>query len=182
MQQRPVGITMLAIAAAVLGVLAILAAGAWWNASEGLAWLPRIHGGERLIALVLLAVGLAELVFAYGAWTLRPWAWTFGVVSLELVIRHRPRSPSRSGTATGSAAASSLASRLGRHGRPAADSSSHGVRPSGVSDHAARRRALGRRLLGWLGTPGPGGARRVKPGDDLSFGGHSCEPRSLDGA
>ncbi len=85
MQQRPVGITILAIAAAVLGVLAILAAGAWWNASEGLAWLPRIHGGERLIALVLLLVGLAELAFAYGAWTLRPWAWTFGVV-LEVIV------------------------------------------------------------------------------------------------
>ena len=76
---------MLAIAAAVLGVLALLGAGAWWNASEGLAWLPRIHGGERLIALVLLAVGLSELVFAYGAWTLRPWAWTFGVV-LEIIV------------------------------------------------------------------------------------------------
>lgn len=85
MQERPVGVAVLAIAAAVLGVLALLGAGAWWNASEGLAWLPRIHGGERLIALVLLAVGLSELVFAYGAWTLRPWAWTFGVV-LEIIV------------------------------------------------------------------------------------------------
>jgi hypothetical protein len=85
MQKRPVGIAVLAIAAAVLGVLALLGAGAWWNASEGLAWLPRIHGGERLIALVLLAVGLSELVFAYGAWTLRPWAWTFGV-ALEVIV------------------------------------------------------------------------------------------------
>jgi hypothetical protein len=85
MQARPVGVAVLAIAAAVLGVLALLGAGAWWNASEGLAWLPRIHGGERLIALVLLAVGLSELVFAYGAWTLRPWAWTFGV-ALEVIV------------------------------------------------------------------------------------------------
>ncbi len=85
MQQRPTGIAILAVAAAVLGVLAILAAGAWWNASEGLAWLPRIHGGERLIALVLLAAGIAELVLAYGAWSLRPWAWMFGVV-LEAVV------------------------------------------------------------------------------------------------
>jgi hypothetical protein len=85
MQARPVGVAVLAIAAAVLGVLALLGAGAWWNASEGLAWLPRIHGGERLIALVLLAVELSELVFAYGAWTLRPWAWTFGV-ALEVIV------------------------------------------------------------------------------------------------
>jgi len=85
MQQRPTGVAVLAVAAAVLGVLAILGAGAWWNASEGLAWLPRIHGGERLIALVLLGVGLSELVLAYGAWMLRPWAWTVGVV-LEVIV------------------------------------------------------------------------------------------------
>jgi len=85
MKNRPAGIAILAVVAAVLGVLALLAAGAWWNASEGLAWLPRIHGGEKLIALVLLAAGLSELVFAYGAWALRPWAWTLGVV-LEIVV------------------------------------------------------------------------------------------------
>jgi hypothetical protein len=84
-QQRPTGVAVLAVAAAVLGVLAILAAGAWWNASEGLAWLPRIHVGEKLIALVLLAVGLCELVLAYGAWMLRPWAWTLGV-TLEIIV------------------------------------------------------------------------------------------------
>lgn len=86
MKQRPTGVAVLAVAAAVLGVLAILAAGAWWNASEGIAWLPRIHGSEKLVALVLLAVGLCELVLAYGAWTLRPWAWTFGVVLQIAVI------------------------------------------------------------------------------------------------
>jgi hypothetical protein len=85
MQQRPTGVAVLAIAAAVLGVLALIAAGAWWNASEGIAWLPRLHGGERLIALVLVAVGVLELALAYGAWTLRPWAWTLGVV-LEIVV------------------------------------------------------------------------------------------------
>lgn len=85
MQQRPSGVALLAVAAAVLGVLALLAAGAWWDASEGLALLPRLHGGERLVALVLLVAGLCELVLAYGVWTLRPWAWTLGVV-LETVV------------------------------------------------------------------------------------------------
>ena len=86
MQERPTGLALLAVAAAVLGALALLAAGAWWNASEGLALLPRVHGGERLVALVLLAAGLLELVLAYGVWTLRPWAWTLGVVLEILVI------------------------------------------------------------------------------------------------
>jgi hypothetical protein len=85
MKERPTGVAVLAVAAAVLGVLAILAAGAWWNASEGVAWLPRIHGGEKLIALVLLAVGLCEIVLAYGAWMLRPWAWTLGV-ALQIAV------------------------------------------------------------------------------------------------
>jgi len=85
MGQRPVGLTVLAVAAAVLGVLALLAAGAWWGASDGLALLPRVHGGERLVALALLVVGLSELVLAYGVWTLRPWAWTLGV-ALEIIV------------------------------------------------------------------------------------------------
>jgi uncharacterized membrane protein (DUF2068 family) len=85
MQQRPTGVTVLAVAAVALGVLALLAAGAWWNASEGLALLPRVHGGERFVALVLLAAGLCELVLAYGVWTLRPWAWTLGIV-LEIIV------------------------------------------------------------------------------------------------
>jgi hypothetical protein len=85
MQQRPTGVTVLAVAAVALGVLALLAAGALWNASEGLALLPRVHGGERFVALVLLVAGLCELVLAYGVWTLRPWAWTLGV-ALEIVV------------------------------------------------------------------------------------------------
>jgi choline-glycine betaine transporter len=79
MQQRPTGVAVLAVVAAVLGVLAILGAGAWWNASEGLAWLPRIHGSHRLIVLVLLVVGISELVLANGTWMLRQGAWRLGV-------------------------------------------------------------------------------------------------------
>jgi hypothetical protein len=83
MQQRPTGVAVLSVAAAVLGALALIGAAAWWNASEELVWLPGIHA-ERQIAFILVVVGLCEVVFAYGAWRLRPWAWTFGVV-LEAV-------------------------------------------------------------------------------------------------
>ena len=51
MQQRPFGVAVLAIAAAVLGAFALIGAGAWWNASEALVWLPSVHA-ERFIALV----------------------------------------------------------------------------------------------------------------------------------
>jgi hypothetical protein len=86
MQQRPTGLTIMAIAAAVVGALALLGAGAWWNASEQIAWLPGLHGAERLLALGLLVVGLLELVLAYGAWNLRPWTWTFGIVVQVILI------------------------------------------------------------------------------------------------
>ena len=83
MQQRPFGVAVLAIAAAVLGAFALIGAGALWNASDALVWLPSIHV-ERFIAMVLLVVGIAEVVFAYGAWRLRPWAWTLGAI-LEVI-------------------------------------------------------------------------------------------------
>jgi hypothetical protein len=79
MQQRPTGLTIMAIAAAVVGVLCLIGAGAWWNTSEQLA-LPGLRGAERLLALGLLVIGPLELVLAYGAWNLRPWAWLLGVV------------------------------------------------------------------------------------------------------
>jgi uncharacterized membrane protein YfcA len=95
MQQRPFGVAVLAIAAAVLGALAIIGAGGWWNASEALVWLPSIHA-ERFIALVLLVVGVTEVVFAYGAWRLRAWAWTLGaaleVMALVLALLQLGRS------------------------------------------------------------------------------------------
>jgi uncharacterized membrane protein (DUF2068 family) len=85
MKQRPTGVTVLAVVAAVVGVLVLLGAGAWWRASDHLVWLPNVHA-ERLIALVLLVVGICELVLACGAWMLRPWSWTFGVVLQVILI------------------------------------------------------------------------------------------------
>jgi uncharacterized membrane protein (DUF2068 family) len=86
MQQRPTGVAVMAIVAAVVGVIALLGAAAWWNTSEHIYWLPSLSGGARLMALGLLAIGLLELVLAYGAWMLRPWAWTFGVVAQVILI------------------------------------------------------------------------------------------------
>lgn len=84
MATRPLGLTLLAIGAAVIGVLALVAAAGWWAASDGLALLPRLHGVERVVALTLLATGCLELALAYGVWTLQTWAWPLGV-ALEIV-------------------------------------------------------------------------------------------------
>ena len=75
--QRPVTITILAILAAVAGVVAILGV---------LAGALVIHGPESLDAsdairvIPGLALAVLYLVFARGAWTLRPWGWMMGVV------------------------------------------------------------------------------------------------------
>jgi hypothetical protein len=70
---RPRGVTVLAILAAISGVLAILGS---------VALMPRFVGAgavELVLAVVTLGFGLLYLALAYGLWTLKPWAWTLGV-------------------------------------------------------------------------------------------------------
>lgn len=83
---RPVGITILAILAAIAGLFGLLGslfviglggfAGALAGGATGLA----IGGAFFLSGLVSLATAVLDFAFAYGAWTLRPWAWTLGIV------------------------------------------------------------------------------------------------------
>jgi hypothetical protein len=76
---RPTGVTILAVLAAIGGIFALLAGLALLGfgsffAATGLGGLAFVFG------LLILAVAVAELVFAYGAWTLKPWAWQLGIV------------------------------------------------------------------------------------------------------
>jgi hypothetical protein len=79
---RPMGITILAVLAAIGGVLSILAGiaivgiGGFAAASTGTA---AYFGLGALAGVVVLVLGVLNLAFAYGAWTLKPWAWTLGV-------------------------------------------------------------------------------------------------------
>ena len=79
---RPTGITILAVLAAIGGVLSILAGiaivgiGGFAAASSGTA---AYFGLGAVAGIILLALGVLNLAFAYGAWTLKPWAWTLGV-------------------------------------------------------------------------------------------------------
>ena len=79
---RPMGITILAVLSAIGGVLLILAGialigiGGVAGAATGQA---AFFGLGIVGGLLALAIGIANLAFAYGAWTLQPWAWTFGV-------------------------------------------------------------------------------------------------------
>jgi hypothetical protein len=77
-RHRPLGLSLLALVAAFLGVVLIVWAGVWFGVAA-----DSEHGlivrAARLVALALTAVGALEFVLAYGLWAVRRWAWSFGV-------------------------------------------------------------------------------------------------------
>ena len=84
---RPMGITILAVLSAIGGVLGILGG----VALIGLGGLAATSTGTAAYfglgavwGLLILASAVASLVFAYGAWTLKPWAWPLGV-ALQII-------------------------------------------------------------------------------------------------
>lgn len=79
---RPMGITILAVLAAIGGVFLLLGG----LASIGLGSLAASASGSgalgglvAIFGILFLALGVLYLAFAYGAWTLKRWAWTLGV-------------------------------------------------------------------------------------------------------
>jgi hypothetical protein len=79
---RPTGITILAILAAIAGVfgifggLLLMLGGAAAGVATGSAALG---GLAAVLGAAFLAVAILYLVFAWGAWGLKPWAWTLGI-------------------------------------------------------------------------------------------------------
>ena len=71
--RRPLGITLLAILAAV-GVPILLFGSYIWIVVE------EVGGMQLLTAAAVLLLAPLFLAFAVGAWMLKPWAWLLGVV------------------------------------------------------------------------------------------------------
>jgi len=77
--QRPTGVTILAVLAAIGGVFSILGGlaafglGSFYAAVTGNAFVT-------LFGLLILVLGVVYLGVAYGFWMLKPWGWTWGVV------------------------------------------------------------------------------------------------------
>ena len=69
---RPIGITILAVLAAIGGLLSLVG-------SIGLLAAGFMSGIALILVLLTLAFGVLYLALAYGLWTLQPWAWTLGV-------------------------------------------------------------------------------------------------------
>lgn len=83
---RPMGVTILAILALIGGVfgliggLALIAGGALIGGIVGGAEGAAFGGLAFIVGIVTLGLAVAELFFAYGAWTLKPWGWALGVI------------------------------------------------------------------------------------------------------
>ena len=75
--ERPLTVTILAILAVAGGIAAVLGVLAG-SAIHGLDSLDAI---ETTMVLAALAMAALYLVVAYGAWSLKPWAWTLGVIA-----------------------------------------------------------------------------------------------------
>lgn len=79
---RPMGITILAVLSAIGGVLGLLGGIAIigiGGLAAGATGSAAFFGLGAIWGLLILATAIASLVFAYGAWTLQPWAWPLGV-------------------------------------------------------------------------------------------------------
>jgi hypothetical protein len=84
---RPQGVTILAMLATIGGVLGLIAGlfalgigGAVAASGNGLGGLL------GLVGILAIAQGALALVFAYGAWYLKPWGWMLGVAAEVLSL------------------------------------------------------------------------------------------------
>src|SRR5215469_13209842 len=68
-RQRPMGVTILAVLAFLVGISGIL----------GAIGILALGGGYVMLGVIALVLALLELGLGYGFWTLQPWAWTLGI-------------------------------------------------------------------------------------------------------
>ena len=86
---RPLGVTVIAILAAISGVFGILAGLTLLvgGTAVGIAVGSAALGGlASVIGAVTLVMSILMLAFAWGAWGLQPWAWTLGIVLQAIAI------------------------------------------------------------------------------------------------
>ena len=82
--KRPFGVTLIAILALIGGLF-----GLCWPtlAFMGSALLPGVFGTIGALAGVFLIIGpILQLVFSYGAFKLRSWAWYLGLIASGITV------------------------------------------------------------------------------------------------
>jgi hypothetical protein len=94
-QQRPMGVTILAVLALIGGIVGICGGlsgivGASFlgglAASVGASNATALGGMLAVYSIVALGFAVVYLLFGFGAWTLKPWAWMLGMVLSGLNI------------------------------------------------------------------------------------------------
>lgn len=82
MQQRPTGITILAVLAIIGGLLGLCGSAALFGLSGLGAVAGDLSSGATgvLFGVIGLISSVLYLAFGFGAWSLRPWAWMLGIV------------------------------------------------------------------------------------------------------
>jgi hypothetical protein len=75
---RPTGVTIIAVLAAIGGVFGVLG-GLGLVGLGGLVAATGAGGLAVIFGLLVLALGVVDLALAYGFWTAKPWAWTWGI-------------------------------------------------------------------------------------------------------
>lgn len=88
--QRPIGVTLLAFLSLVSGALGVFKGLIWLGVGGVLAGVTAtafpvagafVGGLAVLVGGLALLTGLFSLLFAWGAFALKPWAWSFGVAT-----------------------------------------------------------------------------------------------------
>jgi hypothetical protein len=90
-RERPTGVTIIAILAFIQGFIGMCVGCALLAGSGFVTLIPtgvtQIVGILGIIFGLFLAAGpLLQLLFAYGAWNLRSWAWLLGVVATGIAV------------------------------------------------------------------------------------------------
>jgi hypothetical protein len=88
--QRPLGVTIIAILSLVSGLIGLLKGLAWLGIGGAAAALTAVAMpvAGAIIGLFAITFGIIGLVtavfsigFSWGAWNLKPWAWSLGVTT-----------------------------------------------------------------------------------------------------
>jgi hypothetical protein len=77
--QRPTGVTIIAVLAAIGGVFGLLAGIALLAAGPAVSSATGLGGLVTIAAWIVLAYSVLSLALAYGFWMLKSWAWPLGV-------------------------------------------------------------------------------------------------------
>lgn len=88
---RPTGVTIIAILSLLSGVLGLCGVSPLLGVSVLGALIPtgvtQVLGAIGIVVSILLVAGpLLQIVFAYGAWNLRSWAWWLGIVATGISV------------------------------------------------------------------------------------------------